>query len=71
MEFFITNNLLLGFLLQDIRVLNYDVDQHVSDVSFQLLVHFLLVLQLLLQEEHLLPLCRLIQILQNEIKMNF
>ena len=71
MEFFITNNLLLSFLLQDIRVLNYDVDQHVSDVSFQLLVHFLLVLQLLLQEEHLLPLCRLIQILQNEIKMNF
>ena len=71
MEFFITNNLLLGFLLQDIRVLNYDVDQHVSDVSFQLLVHFLLVLQLLLQEEHLLPLCRLIQILQDEIKMNF
>ena len=71
MDFFITNNLLLGFLLQDIRVLNYDVDQHVSDVSFQLLVHFLLVLQLLLQEEHLLPLCRLIQILQDEIKMNF
>ena len=71
MEFFITNNSLLGFLLQDIRVLNYDVDQHVSDVSFQLLVHFLLVLQLLLQEEHLLPLCRLIQILQKDIKMNF